>query len=291
KEDVRALARGLTARRGEKATELAEAMIEEARAASASEALADGLIDFVALDQADLLRQLDGFTVEVANRSVTLATANARVRSIEMSLIEDILSRVADPNVVALLLFIGVQAILIELGSPGGWIAGFIGVVCLALALYGLGILPVNWFGLALIVLAFVLFVLDIKAPTHGALTIVGAITLIVGLLVLFSQPGVEEFGRLSIPLVIALGVGTALFFGFIVAKGLRAQRASPVTGIEGLVGSIGVARSELAPQGLVFVQGERWQAIAEDGPVAAGAPVQVVGIDGFRLKVKRMQS
>lgn len=288
KEDIRALARGLTERRGEDATRLAEAMIEEARAVSASEALAANLIDFVAFDLADLLRQLDGFTVEVAGSPVTLATATASVHSIEMSPIEQILTRIADPNIVAILLFIGIQAILIEMGSPGGWVAGFIGVVCLALAIYGLGILPVDWFGLVLIAIAFMLFVLDIKAPTHGALTVAGAVTLIAGLLVLFSGPGMEEFGRLSIPLVVALGVGTALFFLFIVAKGLRAQRARPATGVEGLLGSTGVARGDLTPEGFVFVHGERWRAIAEDGEVKQGTPVQIVGIDGFRLKVRR---
>jgi membrane-bound serine protease (ClpP class) len=290
KEDIRALARGLTARRGEKASQLAEAMIEEARAVSASEALEAGLIDFVASDPVDLLRRLDGFSVEVAGRQVTLATAAASIRAIDMTLIEQILSRVADPNVLALLLFIGAQAILIELSNPGGWVAGFVGVVCLALAVYGLGVLPVDWFGLALIALAFVLFVLDVKAPTHGALTAAGAVTLVVGLLVLFSQPGVEEFGRLSIPLVVSLGLGSALFFAFIVAKGLRAQRARPVTGVEGLIGSIGAARGDLAPEGFVFVQGERWRAVVEDGPVSEGAPVQVVGIDGFRLRVRRVR-
>jgi len=161
--------------------------------------------------------------------------------------------------------------------------------VCLALAIYGLGILPVDWFGLVLIVIAFVLFVLDIKAPTHGALTIAGALTLIVGLLVLFSEPGVEEFGRLSLPLVIALGIGTALFFLFIVAKGLRAQRVTPVTGIEGLIGSTAIARSDLTPEGFVFVHGERWRAFAEEKEIKQGTPVQVVGIDGFRLKVRRV--
>ena len=288
KEDFRALARGLTARRSAQATQLAEAMIEEAKAASASEALSSGLIDFVAVDQDDLLRQLDGVVVEVAGRSVTLHTHGAQVRPFEMSLIEQVLSLTADPNVVALLLFVGAQALLIELSNPGGWIAGFIGVVTLALGIYGLGILPVNWLGLGLMLVAFVLFILDIKTPTHGALTVVGALTMITGLLVLFSEPGIEEFGRLSIPLVIALGAGAALFFGFIVAKGLRAQRARPVTGLESLIGSTGLARTELAPQGYVFVQGERWQAMAEDGPLTEGTPVEVIGIDGFCLKVRR---
>jgi membrane-bound serine protease (ClpP class) len=202
-------------------------------------------------------------------------------------LIEQILTRIADPNLLAVLLFVGVQAILIELGSPGGWVAGFIGVVCLALAIYGLGVLPVDWFGLVLIAAAFVLFVLDIKAPTHGALTVAGALVLITGLLVLFSGPGVAEFGQLSIPLVLGLSFGTALFFLFIVAKGLRAQGARPITGREGLLGATGFARSDLAPAGFIFVHGERWQAVVEEGVVKQGAPVRVVGIDGFRLTVR----
>src|SRR3990172_6277374 len=146
KQDIRALARALTGRRGEQATSLAEAMIEEAKAVHAHEALAAALIDFVAVDEPDLLRQLDGFTVEVANRPVTLNTAGAQIQTLVMSWFEQLLNRVIDPNVLAILLFIGIQAILIELSNPGGWVAGFLGVVCLALALYGLGVIPVDWF-------------------------------------------------------------------------------------------------------------------------------------------------
>jgi len=288
KEDMRALVRGLTERRGAQATEVAEATIEEARAVSSSEALQIGLIDFVALDQADLFRQLDGFPVEVGGGRILLRTVGAQVEPIDLTLVEQILHVVIDPNIIAILLFIGVQAILIELSNPGGWVAGFIGVICLGLAIYGIGILPVNLFGLGLIGVAFVLFLLDITAPTHGALTIVGAVTLIAGLEVLFSQPGGEEFGRLSVPLVITLSVGTALFFGFVVAKGLRAQRAKAVTGAEGLVGSVGTARGDLTPEGFVFVQGERWKAVAEEGEVKEGARVEVVAMDGMRLKVRR---
>ena len=290
KQDIRALARALTGRRGEQAVSLAEAMIEEAKAVHADEALAAGLIDFVAVSESDLLEQLDGFTVEVAGRTLTLDMAGAQVQTLDMSWFEQLLNRVIDPNVLAILLFIGVQAILIELSNPGGWVAGFIGVVCLALALYGLGIIPVNWFGLALIVIAFALFMYDITAPTHGALTVVAAGTLVTGLLVLFSAPGAEIFGRLSLPLVIGLGVGAAAFFGFVVVKGLRAQLAKPAFGGETLLGSIGVARGDLKPEGIVFVHGERWQAVAEDGAAEDGARVQVVGRDGLRLNVRRAQ-
>ena len=290
KQDLRALARALTGRRGEQATSLAESMIEEAKAVHAREALAAGLIDLVAVDEPDLLRQLDGFTVEVADRPQTLSTAGAQIQTLEMSWFEQLLNRVIDPNILAILLFIGIQAILIELSNPGGWVAGFIGVVCLALALYGLGVIPVNWFSLALIVIAFALFIYDLTAPTHGVLTVVAAGTLVAGLLVLFSEPGSEQFGRLSLPLAVGLGEGAAAFFGFILVKGLRAQRVKPAFGGDSLVGSTGVARSDLTPQGIVFVEGERWQAVAEDGEVKGGTPVQVVGRDGLRLTVRSVQ-
>lgn len=290
KQDIRALARALTDRRGEQATSLAEAMIEEAKAVHAHEALAAALIDFVAVDEPDLLRQLDGFTVEVANRPVMLNTTGAQIQTLEMSWFEQLLNRVIDPNILAILLFIGIQAILIELSNPGGWVAGFIGVVCLALALYGLGVIPVNWFGLALIVIAFALFIYDLTTPTHGVLTTVAAGTLVAGLLVLFSEPGAEQFGRLSLPLAIGLGAGAAAFFGFVLWKGLRAQRAKPAFGGDSLIGSTGVARSDLTPQGFVLVEGERWQAVGEDGEVKEGTPVQVVGRDGLRLSVRRVQ-
>ena len=290
KQDIRALARALTGRRGEQAVSLAEAMIEEAKAVHADEALAAGLIDFVAASESELLEQLEGFTVEVAGGPRTLHTAGAQIQTLEMSWFEQLLNRVIDPNILAILLFIGVQAILIELSNPGGWVAGFIGVVCLALALYGLGVIPVNWLGLALVVIAFALFIYDITAPTHGVLTVAAAGTLVAGLLVLFSAPGAEIFGRLSLPLAIGLGIGAAAFFGFVVVKGLRAQLARPAFGGETLIGSIGVARGDLKPEGLVFVQGERWQAVAEDGAAEDGTPIQVVGRDGLRLKVRRVQ-
>ena len=125
------------------------------------------------------LDQLDGFEVEVLGRPRTLASAGLRVVPVPINLLETILNLLTNPNVVFLLLALGAQAILIELSSPGGWVAGFIGVVALALAFYGLGVLPVNWFGALFILISFVLFILDVKAPTHGALTAAGIGSLI----------------------------------------------------------------------------------------------------------------
>ena len=289
KEILRAEVRSLAASRGPDAVALAEATIEAAKAASAEEALAVGLIDFIAEDIDDLLDQLDGFQVELSGGPQRLQTAGALVIEIEQSFIEQFLQTVTNPNIVFLLITIGVQAVLIELSSPGGWVAGFIGVVCLALGAYGIGVLPVNWFGIIFILTAFVLFLLEIKAPTHGALAAAGIASLIVGALVLFNSPGTPSFQRVSIPLVIGTAVVTAGFFMSIVAVALRAQRRRVVVGAEALVGAVGEVRTDLAPKGSVHVAGELWSAevVEGDQPIKAGEKIVVVEVQGLRLLVR----
>jgi membrane-bound serine protease (ClpP class) len=194
KEILRATARTLAQGRPPEAIELAEETIETARAVTVDEALAIGLVDIKATDFDDLLDQLDGRTVQVNNRPVVLETAGANIHVVEYSFIEQVLQTLINPNLVFLLLAIGVQAILIELSNPGGWVAGFIGVVCLLLAFYGLGALPVNWFGIIFIVIAFVLFILELTTPTMGFLTVAGAIAFISGALILFNTVEVPGF-------------------------------------------------------------------------------------------------
>ena len=290
---MKALVRSLAEGRGPEAIALAEQTIENAQAASASEALNVGMVDFIASDTQDLLTQLDGFKVTTTSGDQILNTKNAILTPFNSTIIEEILGTLTDPNIVFLLLTIGVQAILIEISSPGGWIAGFIGVVSLALATYGLGILPVNWFGLIFLATAFVLFILDIKAPTHGALTIAGVISLIVGALVLFNSPGTPQFQRVSVPLVVGTSLFTAAIFFTIVSFGLRAQSVPIRTGQESLIGRSGVARSEIAPNapGTVQMGGELWTAETEDGDesIPQGSRVLVVRAQGIRLYVRKM--
>jgi membrane-bound serine protease (ClpP class) len=286
KATVRSLAEG----RPPEAVQMAEATIESAEAISASEALEIGLIDFIARDLDDLLSQLDGYSVDLKGEERTLNTASAQVEVLPSSFVEDILSVLTNPNIVFLLLTIGVQAILIELSSPGGWIAGFIGVVCLALAIYGLGILPVNWFGLVFLAIAFVLFILDIKAPTHGALTVAGIASLIAGALVLFNSPGVPAFQRVSVPLVVGTSIATGMIFLGIVGFALRAQRVPIRTGRESLIGRTGTVRKTLDPAGTAQIGSELWTATVEQGEpsLAAGERIQVVRVEGVRLVVKK---
>ncbi len=291
KEITKATVRALAERRGAKAVELAEATIESAKAVSANEALEAGLIDFVAADLPDLLAQLDGFEVKMADGPRTLKTSGAVTEAVEASFIEQVLAMLINPNIVFLLLTIGVQAIFIELSSPGGWVAGFIGVVCLSLAAYGLGILPVNWFGIVFLVISFALFVLDIKAPTHGALTAAGIATFIVGALVLFNSPGTPQFQRVSLPLVVIVAILTGAGFGVIVGFGIRALRAPIRSGRETLVGKIGYARSDINLTGQVQVEAELWTAEAAEGSekIRQGDKVEVVQVEGLRLRVRKI--
>jgi membrane-bound serine protease (ClpP class) len=290
KEIMKANIRPLVEPRGEKAVKLAEAMIEEAKAVTAQEALAAGLIDFVAGDLNDLLGQLDGFTVKTLSGERTLNTAGAQTQDLNISFIERLLLLLTDPNIAFLLLAIGVQAILIEISSPGGWVAGFIGVVCLSLAIYGMGVLPVNWFGIIFLITAFVLFILDIKAPTHGALTTAGVASFIVGALVLFNSPGTPQFQRVSIPLVVGIGVSIGLMFFVILGFALRAQRAPIRVGVETMMGMVGTAKTSVDASGQVLVDSEMWSAekARESGPIRKGDKIEVVRVEGLRLIVKK---
>lgn len=294
-EDLKAQVRGLAERRGVDAVELAESMVEEARAVNANEALEIGLIDVVAVDLADLLNQLDGLEVTVAGEPVVLQTAAAQQVSFGQNIIESVLHALANPLLVSILLTIGVQAILFELSSPGGFVAGLIGVVALALAFYGLGQLSANWLGLGLILLAFLLFILEVKTPGIGFLAAGGALALLAGLLVLFNSPGSPEFARLSLSGALTITILTSSFFLFAVLKVVSAQRKKPLTGKEGLIGRTGqvrksfVGRSADTPvyTGSVMVMGELWRAQADEA-IERGDQVIVQDADSFTLRVAR---
>jgi len=275
---------GLARRRGEEAVEWARKAVREAKAATEEEALELGVIDLIATDLDDLLEQLDGRQVEVAGTEVVLETRGASLHEAEMDPVERFLHVITDPNIAFILVTLGMNGLLFELSSPGGWVAGVVGAICLLLGLYGLGVLEANWIGLFLIVVAFVLFVLDIKAPTHGVLTLGGLVSFVFGSMLLFDSPYYE----ISRPLVFGVALATAGFFAFAVAKAIRAQTRQPTTGLEGMVGRTADARTDLDPEGSVFLMGEWWEALAEDGPIPKGETVVVVGYEGFRLRVRR---
>ncbi|MFN8435850.1 MAG: nodulation protein NfeD [Anaerolineales bacterium] len=290
KELIKASIRPFVTPRGEKAVELADAMVDEAKAVTANEALDANLIDFVSDDLEDLLQSLNGFTVQMEDGPRMLNTEDVDIQMLNISFIEQLLLMLTDPNISFLLLAIGVQAVLIELSSPGGWAAGFLGAVCLTLAAYGLDVLTVNWFGGVFLIIAFVLFVLDIKAPTHGALTTAGVASFIIGALVLFNSPGTPEFQRVSVPLVIGTGLVIGLIFFTIMLIALRAQHRPVQTGEESFVGKIGTAKMFEGEAGQVQVESELWSAekVAGSDEIRKGDKIEVVEVRGLRLIVKK---
>ena len=196
-----------------------------------------------------------------------------------------LINAIAVPGIAVLLIVLGVQGIISEFSQPGGYMAGTAGFVALLLGMYALGILNANWVGLGFMLLSFILFFLEIKAPTHGALTVAGVATFVFGAYVLFS--GTEA----GVPwaAIIGLAGATLLFFTFIVAKAIGAQRLKPTWGAESLIGQLALVRTELNPGGTVVVQGERWQAELQDdaATVQPGEHVVVVDRHGFKLLVR----
>jgi membrane-bound serine protease (ClpP class) len=290
KEIIKAQIRPLVTPRGTKALEMADAMIDDAKAATAQEALDAKLIDFIAKDTNDLLTQLDGFKVETAAGQITLHTKNANTQPLNISFLEQLLFLLTNSNIAFLLLAIGVQAILVEISHPGGWVAGFIGAICLTLAIYGMGVLSVNWFGFIFLIIAFALFILDIKAPTHGALTTAGVASFIVGALVLFNSPGTPQFQRVSVPLVVSMGVFLGLIFFGVVMIAVRAQRNPIQTGSGTLLGKTGSAEIFDGRAGQVQLGSELWSAekTPESENISKGDRVEVVEVRGLRLIVKK---
>ncbi|MBC7260206.1 MAG: nodulation protein NfeD [Chloroflexi bacterium] len=284
--DLTARIRNFTQRRGAQAQDWAERTVTEAIAATADEVYKLGVIDYIAPTIPDLLRQMDGMTVRVAGRDTVLRTADLPVQNLPMTLPEQFLHLITDPNIAFILLTLGLNGLLFELSSPGGFAAGIIGGICLVLGLYALGVLSVNWTGLLFIVLAFVLFIVDIKAATHGVLTVGGIASFVFGALILFSSP----VYTISRALVISVAGGTGAFFAFAVSKALLAQKRKPSTGREAIIGMRAVVRIPLEPDGMVMLAGELWKARAEEGVIDAGQTVEVVGLEGFTVIVRAVQ-
>jgi len=293
KEALKADVRTYAQDRPPAAIQAAEDAIDNAKAYTVDEALESGLIDIKANNLNDLLAQLDGRKVKTPNGTQTLITKGAAVVNVDVDLIEEALQLFTDPNLVFIFLSTGTLAILIELSNPGGWIPGFAGAVLLLLGMFGLGILPVNWFGLLFMALAFILFIVDIKATTHGLLTAAGAVSFIVGGLVLFNSVHIPGVPTISVPLVVGTGVFIALGFFAIVTIALRAQRRPVLMGRLMMVGKVGVVRSDLNPLGEVQIMGESWTArpAEGEGPLTAGTRVEVVQMEGLKLRVRKHET
>jgi membrane-bound serine protease (ClpP class) len=271
--------------------EWAEEAVRKSLSITETEALEKKVIDLIAYNEQDLLSEIDGKTVQLSSGTITLHTKGAHAQSLKMGILERILDLISDPNIAYILLMLGFYGILFELYSPGAILPGIVGVICLILAFYSMHTLPINYAGLALIIFAIILFLLEIKIVSHGLLAIGGVISLLLGSMMLIRASSSLEFVRISRGIIISSTAVTALFFLFVIGLGLRAQRLKPVTGIEGLIGEIGESVGELAPTGRVRVHGETWNAESSGGNIKQGEKVRVTGIKDLKLYVESINS
>ncbi len=284
--DTAAFARTLAARRGRSAA-WAEDIIRKSVSVTENEAVKLKVADFVAANRADLLRQLNGRKVKVADGEKTLSTLNARVEEQGASMGDGLLMFLYNPNIALILFVCAICGITAEINHPGVILPGVVGAICLVLSLFAASALSVTVTGTALLLLAVTLFIIDVYATTHGVLTVGGLIAFIIGGLMLFN-PGVTGM-TVSTPLVLALAAFIGFFFFVIIGAAIKARKLPPGTGPETLLGTTAEARTVLNPTGSVFADGSLWNAInIGDEPINPGDIVRIEGRDGLLLKVKR---
>ena len=281
--DMVAYTKSITEKRGRN-SEWAEKAVRESVSVTEKEALELKVIDLIAQDLNDLLEKIDGRKLKDKG---TLHTKRLKTVFLRETLRDKILKTLSDPNIAYLLMMIGMAGLYFELSHPGAIFPGVIGAISLILAFFAFQTLPVNYAGILLIVVALILFILEMKVASYGLLSLGGIISLFLGSLMLFEggAPGLSLSWRVLIPTVIMVSG----FFVIVAGLVFRSQISKPRTGDKGLIGEIGVVKERLAPGGRVFVHGELWNAEAPE-PVEAGAKVRVVGVDHLVLKVEEVK-
>jgi membrane-bound serine protease (ClpP class) len=282
--DAAAYIRSICAKRGRNA-EIAEKAVFESRSFTDREALDNKLIELIAPGDAELLRLLDGREVtRFDGRKTVLRTAGAEIERYEKTLRQKIMSAIADPNIALVLLIIGALGIYVEFSSPGLIAPGVVGAIMVLLGLSAISVLPINWLGAALLLLALLLFVLEAKFTSHGILGTGGAVAMVLGAVMLIDSPVPEMRIRWTTAIAVALPFSAITVM--LMSLALRARRNKVATGVEGMLGALGVVLESLAPRGKVLVHGEYWDAVSRT-LLERGAEVRVTAIDGLTLTVE----
>ncbi|HOZ70293.1 MAG TPA: nodulation protein NfeD [Chitinophagaceae bacterium] len=253
-----------------------------------TEALEDSAIDLIAVNVQDLLNKVDGKTILLFNGTqATLQTKTAVIEPLKMNFIQQFLHTISDPTIAYILLLLGFFGILFELFIPGAILPGVIGGISLILAYYAMHTLPINMAGLALILFALILFLLEIKVVSYGILAIGGVISLMIGSMMLIKSDSLLELVSISSTIIYGATAVIALFFLFIIAKGIKAQKRENVTGPSALIGRTGEVTETLSPTGIVLVNGELWNSESVSGTVAVGEKVRITEVRKLKLYVE----
>jgi len=284
--DAAAYIRSLAERRGRNVKWTEEA-VRKSVSATEREAKTLGLIDFISPDLPTLLQQIDGRQVITSEGPVTLHTVGAAVKPIPMGFRLKVLRIISDPNVAYVLMLLGIYGLIFELSTPGSVLPGLVGAISLILAFYAFQTLPINYAGLLLILLSLALLLAEVKLQSFGLLGVGGIVAFLLGSLMLF--PGEFPMLRVSLGVILPSVLLTAVFFLAIVGAAWKAQRRKPVTGAEALQGQIGIAKSNLDPEGQILVRGEIWEAEGFEA-IHAGEKVRVLEIQGLKARVERVR-
>ena len=263
----------------------AEQAVRQAASLSSEQAVEQGVVDLLAEDLHDLLQQIDGRVVVVNKVEQTLATADAEVINYAPDWRNRLLAVITNPNVAYILMLLGIYGLFFELANPGYVMPGVIGGICLLLALYSMQVLPVNFAGVALILLGIAFMVAELFMPSFGALGIGGIIAFVIGSIILFDVEGLGDLA-ISKSLIITVAAVTAAFFLVVIRMIFKAHRRPVVSGVEEMVGQRGEVVEAFDKRGFVHVHGEDWQADTQQ-PVKSGDRVKVMGIEGLILKIE----
>ena len=268
----------------------AEDAVRKSLSITETEALKERVIDTIALNADGLLEMIDGKTIETSAGKKIVETKGAIITNIEKSFQQDLLDILSDPNIAYILMMLGIYGLLFELYNPGSILPGIVGFISLVLAFYSLHTLPINYAGLALIIFAVILFILEIKIISHGLLTVGGVISLALGSIMLIqTEPGLE-FISISWEVILISVIVTAGFFTFAIGMGIKAQQRKPATGIQGIIGENGEVMNDLKPDGQIKVHGEIWNAVSLEGNLKKGVRVTVVEVENLKLKVRSFE-
>lgn len=266
----------------------AEDAVRKSISITETEALKDSVVDLIASNMNDLLNKINDKKIQTVSGESVLLTKNARVIYLDMSFQQKLLSLLSDPNIAYILMMLGFYGLLFELYNPGSIFPGVIGVISLVLAFYSMQTLPINYAGLALIIFGVVLFVIELKVPSHGLLTIGGIVSLLLGSLMLIKTDSGFNVLRVSGGVIATVVILTVLFFTFAIGLGIKAQTKKPTTGLEGMINEIGEAITDLNPDGSVKVHGEIWKAESIEGNIPGGSKIIVTEVSNLKLKIKK---